>query len=243
MTDRVPLWAEQLAVFDTETTGVDTVHARIVSATVALLGPEGEVRERYDWLIDPGIEIPEAASRVHGITTEVARTSGVRARVGVEQVIERLFGMLGRGFPVVAYNAPFDLNLLRAEAERHDLTWPGTPSPVIDPLVIDKQVDRYRRGKRTLEVVAAHYGVSLGLAHDAGEDAIAAGRVAQTLARRYADVLPADAGTLHDAQVEWCAAQAANFQDYMRRVKDPSFVADGAWPLRVPERATTRVAT
>ncbi|MFC7765319.1 3'-5' exonuclease family protein [Leucobacter soli] len=108
----------------------------------------------------------------------------------------------------------------------------GAPLPVIDPLVIDKQVDRFRKGKRTLDVVTQHYGVALDTAHDAGEDAIAAGRVAQAIARRYASVLPGDVQQLHDEQVSWAAAQAANFQEYMRRVRDPQFVAEGAWPLR-----------
>lgn len=234
MADALPLWAENLAVFDTETTGVDTSQARIVSSTIALLGGGGEVVERYDWLIDPGVEIPEAAARVHGITTAVARESGVDAAVGVSQIVAQLGAMLGRGFPVVAYNAPFDLNLLRAESNRHGIAWPAPLSPVVDPLILDKQLDRYRKGKRTLEVVAGHYGVALGTAHDAGEDAIAAGRVAQAIARRYAQVLPDEITALHDAQVSWAAAQAANFQEYMRRVRDPNFVADGSWPLRSP---------
>lgn len=232
MTAAPPLWASRLAVFDTETTGIDPSRARVVSATIALIGQAGEVSERYDWLIDPGVEIPEGAARVHGITTEVARASGVTARIGVEQIIEQLFDMLERGFPVVVYNAPYDLTLLRAEADRHGLAWPGAPSPVIDPLVIDKHVDRFRRGKRTLDVVSEHYGVHLGTAHDAGEDAIAAGRVAQAIAARYAHVLPGESTELHTAQIEWAAAQAASFQEYMRRVKDPNFVAEGSWPLR-----------
>lgn len=232
MTNALPLWAERLAVFDTETTGVDTSQARVVSSTIALLGGDGEVLERYDWLIDPGVEIPEAAARVHGITTEVARASGVEARVGVGQIVAQLRSMIDRGFPIVAYNAPFDLTLLRAEAGRHTVEWPDAIAPVIDPLVIDKQCDRYRKGKRTLEVVASHYGVELGAAHDAGEDAIAAGRVAQALALRYAHVLPQQVMELHQAQIGWAAAHAASFQEYMRRVKDPAFVAEGAWPLR-----------
>lgn len=232
MTERLPLWAENLAVFDTETTGVDTAIARIVSSTIALIGPGGEVKERYDWLVDPGVEIPEAAARVHGITTEVARASGVQAAVGVSQIISHLLAMIDRGFPVVAYNAPFDLGLLRAEAARHDVPWPTEVAPVIDPLVLDKQFDRFRKGKRTLGVVTEHYGVELGVAHDAGEDAIAAGRLAQAIARKFAAVLPEDVAALHDAQVGWAAAQAENFQEYMRRVKDPSFIADGAWPFR-----------
>ncbi|MGO1538571.1 MAG: exonuclease domain-containing protein [Leucobacter sp.] len=232
MEQRLPLWAENVAVFDTETTGIDSYQDRIVSATVALLGPEGEVAERYDWLIDPGVPIPPEAARVHGISTEIARTSGVRAEIGVEQIIWQVAAMIERGFPLVAYNAPFDLTLLRAEAARHGIAWPDTLSPVIDPLIIDKQVDRFRKGKRTLEIVSAHYGVEIGNAHDAGDDAIAAGRVLQRIARTYATKLPSEITELHQQQVEWAAAQAENFQEYMRRVRDPSFIADGSWPLR-----------
>lgn len=232
MSAELPLWAANIAVFDTETTGIDTAHARIVSATVALLGLNGEVVERYDWLLDPGIEIPEQAARVHGITTEIARASGTDAAVGVQQIAQQLLEMLERGIPVVAYNAPFDLTLLAAEAARHGVAWPAEPSPVIDPLILDKQLDRFRKGKRTLEAVAPHYGVEIGTAHDAGDDAIAAGRVLQRIAVKYADKIPDDLGELHRAQVEWAAAQAANFQEYMRRVRDPGFVADGRWPVR-----------
>ena len=232
MNDALPLWASQLAVFDTETTGVDPRQARIVSASIALLGAEGEVLERYDWLVDPGVEIPAGAAQVHGITTEVARASGVEASVGVGQIVAQLHDMSERGFPIVVYNAPYDLSLLEAEAGRHGISWPGVPSPVIDPLVIDKQVDRYRKGKRTLEIVSEHYGVQLGSAHDAGEDAIAAGRVAQAIARRFPPSPPSEPPALHDAQTAWAAAQAENFQEYMRRVRDPHFIADGAWPVR-----------
>lgn len=232
MTNTLPLWAENIAVFDTETTGIDTANDRVVSSTIALLGKHGEVLERYDWLIDPGVEIPEAAANVHGITTEVARASGVETSVGIAQLVAQLASMIDRGFPLVAYNAPYDLTLLRAEAARNGVAWPKEIAPVIDPLVIDKQMDRYRKGKRTLEVVSAHYGVELGSAHDAGEDAIAAGRVLQALALRYAHALPAEIMQLHDAQVTWAANQAASFQEYMRRVRDPNFTAEGGWPIK-----------
>lgn len=232
MTGALPLWAESMATFDTETTGIDTNHARIVSCTIALLTATGEVSERYDWLIDPGIEIPEAAARVHGITTEVAKRSGVTSETGVTQIMHQLLSMADRGYPLVAFNAPYDFSLLKAEAGRHGIDWPADIGPVIDPLILDRQFDRFRKGKRTLEVVAAHYGVPLDAAHDAGEDAIAAGRVAQAIARKYASLLPESVTALHRAQIAWSAAQAENFQEYMRRVKDPAFVADGSWPVR-----------
>jgi len=225
-------WAHRLGVFDLETTGIDVRTSRIVSAHVGLIDANGEVVRRTDWLADPGIEIPAQASAVHGISTERARAEGRDAAVVVAEILAELKALIAAGIPIVIYNAPYDLSLLHHEAVRYGLEPLHEPAPVIDPLVIDKAVDRYRKGKRTLEAAAAHYGVELTDAHDAGADAIAAGRVAQALARAHGEKLLFEAIELHKLQVGWCEDQAASFQDYMRRTRDPAFTTSGAWPIR-----------
>lgn len=223
----------RISVFDLETTGVDVDTSRIVSACIAILEPSGAVVARWDWLADPGVEIPEGAAAVHGITTERARLEGRPAPVVVAEIAQTLRVIDGLGIPVVVYNAPYDLTLLDRECRRHKVEPLGEPAVVIDPLVLDKAVDRYRKGKRTLEVTARLYGVALDDAHDAGADAIAAGRVAQALVAAYPSELGVPLADLHRQQVTWYADQAASFQDYIRRVKgDESFVADDAWPQR-----------
>lgn len=225
-------WTDAVGVFDLETTGVDVSSDRIVSAHVGLLAADGTARESRSWLADPGIEIPEGATAVHGITTAHARTHGRLAADVVAEVIEALQRMFDAGTPVVAYNAPYDFSLLKYEALRHGIRPIADPSPVIDPLVLDKAHDRFRRGKRTLEVVAAHYAVALVGAHDAAADAIAAGRVAQALARRYELTGPAD--ELHTQQIGWARAQAESLTEYFISVGrlDPAESLDGAWPIR-----------
>lgn len=234
----------RLAVFDLETTGIDVETARIVSACVAVLEADGSVIDRWDWLADPGIEIPEGASAVHGITTERARALGRPASEVVGEITQTLRVLLGLGIPLVVYNAPYDLTLLARECSRHARTPLTAPSPVIDPLVLDKAVDRYRKGKRTLEVTAELYGVALDDAHDAGSDAIAAGRVAQSLARAYPEELDISPADLHGRQEVWFAEQAASFADYIRTVKgDDTFVSNESWPLRVSEHPTSVIDT
>jgi DNA polymerase III subunit epsilon len=225
-------WSDELAVFDLETTGIDVESCRIVTATVAVLGAEGNVVERADWLLNPGIEIPAGATNVHGITTEHALQHGQAAADGVAEIVATIRRHLDRGLPLVAYNAPYDLTLLNRESMRHGIPPLVTPSPVIDPLVIDKAVDRYRKGKRTLAVTSAFYGVTLEDAHDSGADAIAAGRVAPAIFRRHGGMLPRAISELHTLQVTWCREQAESFQEYMRRGRDPEFVAAGGWPVR-----------
>lgn len=227
------MWSQPLAVFDLETTGIDVTEARIVSAHISMIDPSGNVLGRDDWLADPGIEIPEMATAVHGITTERARAEGAPAVTVVEEILTVLRGVFGEGIPLVVYNAPYDLTLLNNEALRHGLEVIADPTPVIDPLVIDKALDRFRKGKRTLEAASAHYGVALTDAHDASADAIAAGRVAQAIARAHSAKIGAlTPQELHAQQVSWAAEQAASFQEYMRRSKNPDFIASGDWPTK-----------
>jgi DNA polymerase-3 subunit epsilon len=234
----------RLGVFDLETTGVDVDSSRIVSACIAVLDSDGLVVDRWDWLADPGIEIPDGAAAVHGITTERARAEGRPAVQVVTEIAQTLRVLFGLGMPVVVYNAPYDLSLLDRECRRHQLTPIDDPSPVLDPLVIDKAVDRFRKGKRTLEVTAGLYGVALDDAHDAGADAIAAGRVAQAILAAHPDELALPIEELHERQREWYAEQAASFQSYIRSVKgDESYVADTSWPLRPSEHPLSLLDT
>ena len=65
--------------FDTETTGVRALKDRLVTAALVLRIDGASYRSGVSapdqvatWLTDPGVEIPEQATAVHGITTEQA---------------------------------------------------------------------------------------------------------------------------------------------------------------------------
>jgi DNA polymerase-3 subunit epsilon len=230
----VPAWTRVIGVFDLETTGVDVRSDRIVTAHVGVLDATGRALDARDWLADPGIPIPEGAAAIHGISTARARAEGRAAWDVVAEVLDALRALFATGIPVVAYNAPFDFSLLKYEALRHGLIPIDAPAPVIDPLVVDKTYDRWRRGKRTLTAVAAHYAVRLDGAHEASADAIAAGRVAQALAVRFAPWLPETAAELHTRQIAWARAQAASLTEYFISIGrlDPDDHLDGSWPIR-----------
>ncbi|MER7797798.1 3'-5' exonuclease [Microbacterium sp. NPDC096154] len=227
-------WTSRVGVFDLETTGVDVVEDRIVTAYVGLLDSSGAIVHEEHWLADPGIDIPEGATEVHGITTAHARAEGRPACEVIAEVTAALRTLLSAGIPVVAYNAAYDFSLLKNECARHGIEGIESPAPVIDPLVIDKSCDRFRKGKRTLDVVAAHYAVPLESAHEASADAIAAGRVALALAERYADRLPDDPLELHTQQIDWAREQAESLTEHFIRIGrlEPSEALDGSWPVR-----------
>lgn len=228
-----PVWASRIAVFDTETTGLNLREARIVTACVVELDANGEpVGPALEWLADPEIEIPDVAAEVHGVTTEYAREHGRQASEVVAEIVAALRGFLDAGIPVVAYNAPYDFTILAHEAIRHGLEPIAAPSPVLDPLVIDKFVDQYRKGKRRLENAAIEYGVSLSDAHNATADAIAAGRVMQAIAKRHAAKLNMPIEQLHELQKGWADQQAESFADYLRRSGKPEAKAELGWPIK-----------
>lgn len=58
-----------LVFFDLETTGVNTTHDRIIEIYLIKLMPDGQEVHRRE-LINPGIPIPEGATKIHGITDE-----------------------------------------------------------------------------------------------------------------------------------------------------------------------------
>lgn len=225
-----------LAAFDLETTGTDVESDRIVTAAVVRLEPDGAVSAERTWLLDPGVAIPEQASAIHGISTDHAREFGVPASSAIEEITEAVAEILRSGTPLAVMNARYDLSLLDRECRRYGLESIterlGTvPSPVVDPLVIDKHVDKYRKGKRALHALCAHYGVSLEDAHDARADAVAAARVVQRMAEKHQPVGTMSLTDLHDLQVRAAAAQSASLQAYLRRTTNPTAVVEGAWPV------------
>jgi DNA polymerase-3 subunit epsilon len=225
-----------LGSYDCETTGRDPLEARLVSA--AFVTSDGR---RHDFLVDPGIEIPPDTTAVHGITTAYAREHGSSPAEALEQIAELLAGHLSAGLPLVVFNAPYDLTLLERELERHGLrplaARVGRIAPVIDPLVIDKAVDRFRKGKRNLEAQCAHYGVRIEGAHDAAVDAIAAMEVAKALATRYPEVGQATPEDLHRQQEAWKQASERDFAAYRER-RGEAHAPEPGWPVRVlPEHA------
>ncbi len=223
---------------DTETTGADPFHDRLVTAALVLRpGGAGEngPDEPRTWLADPGVAIPEGATRIHGITTDKARGEGRPIVEVLDEVADALVEHWSQGLPVVIFNAPFDLTVINEELRRHGLgsleeRLGGAPAPVIDPLVLDHALDRYRRGKRTLAAMTAVYQVTAtGNAHTAEVDVAMMLDVLAEMAARYPKAASMDAAQLHDYQVAEHRKWADNFGSWLRSKGKRDYVSR-AWP-------------
>lgn len=226
--------------FDIESTGVDVENDRIVTAAIVRIEP-GCHPLTTTWLANPGIDIPQGATDVHGITTEKARAEGEDPATVLRQLLVHLVAARGNT-PIVTMNGSYDLTLLDRELRRHGLGPLPDLRPVIDVRVLDKAADPYRRGGRKLTDLCVAYSVKLDLAHDAGGDALGALRVAWAIAQRYPE-LQIDPLALHERQIRWHARQVADFAAYRRRQGRPLDDENGEWPVRsLPEaRDTTRL--
>ncbi len=230
-------WATTpLAGFDTETTGVDVESDRIVTAAIARDMPGVETHP-WSALVDPQVDIPDAATAIHGITTEKARQFGLHPAEAVGEVVDRLAAVWAAGAPVVGFNVAYDLTLLDRESRR----WLGEPlvigGAVLDPLVIDRRVDRYRKGSRTLAAVCAQYGVPAdpGGGHDAVADASQAVRLLRAVLALSSFAW--DPATFTPAELStWCgrthADWATQFASYLRSQGRTDDLPDPAWPVR-----------
>jgi DNA polymerase III epsilon subunit family exonuclease len=114
-------------VFDTETTGLTSAD-RLVEIAVAELSItlEKKCLLSFSSLIHPkGVEIPRAATRIHGITNAMLQDAPHfrAAWKGFEEYIKH--ASEGRGRPIlVAHNLPFDLRFIKEELKRIDSELP-----------------------------------------------------------------------------------------------------------------------
>ena len=217
--------ASRMLAFDLETTSANPKQARIV--TSALVRIDGRDVQKIEHLADPGIEIPQEATNVHGITTEKARAEGRPHEVVLKETVEAIKAAWEDGLTLIVYNAAFDLTVLRSLTG--DFTVTG---PVYDPYVIDRVSDKWRKGKRTLGAVCEHYGVELGNAHEATADALAAARVAWKQVRQhFPNLAQMEENELMEFQaVKWYEDRVA-FKKYLEgKGRDASDVST-AWPL------------
>lgn len=223
--------------FDTETTGVRVHSDRIVTAAlVERTGTGATTTTVTTWLADPGVEIPDAAAAIHGVTTQIARRDGRPAADVVDEIAQRLADAQRAGVPVVAFNAAFDLTILDAELARYGLpTLPerlGRPvGPVLDPLVLDRGVDRYRKGKRTLTDLCAHYRVATeDELHRADADVAATLDVLAAIAARYTELQKMTLDELHAWQVTKHRDWARNFNQWLESRGRTADVSEH-WPV------------
>lgn len=220
-----------LLVFDTETTGVDVHKDYIVQLSAQVIKPDGSPLKKWNWVLDNGVDIPEEASAIHGISTEMASTHGEDPKKALIEFLRVVQRALEQGIPLVAYNLSFDLTLLDTNYRRYDIDSSFGEkvkrfAHLYDPLVVDRYQDRYRRGSRKLEAVCGHYGIPFNPeeAHEASYDVQKTAELALKMIEYFGPISNQEQAKAHRA---W----ATNFEQFLRRSK-PNERVNKDWPLQ-----------
>lgn len=102
----------KVAIVDVETTGTSFLNDKIIEIGIVIAeycpqtGQVYRVLEAYDALEDPGISIPAASTKIHGITNEM-----VQGKRFIDEEIQELVKDVSL---VIAHNATFDRCFLEA---------------------------------------------------------------------------------------------------------------------------------
>ncbi|MFI7628448.1 exonuclease domain-containing protein [Microbispora rosea] len=193
----------RLAPFDLETTSPDPEDARIVEAYIGRVGGGLDPIDPPGYLVNPGVEVPEEAAKVHGYTTEHLAEHGDPADTAVHAIAAWVADAINEGIPLVGQNIRYDLTILDRECRRHNLPTVedrtgGELGPVIDTYVLSKYLDPWRKrvsaeqGAHVLKTTAQVFGVEWNdeEAHGARYDALIAARVAWCMGRHAHRPLP-----------------------------------------------------
>lgn len=200
--------------FDTETTGVEVSADRIVSAAAVEFRDGVEASSR-EWLIKVDVQIPQAASAVHGITDQMSQSQGLVQVEALGAISEYL---VSSKLPVVCFNSQFDRTILDSNLER---VGHQPLSGVVDicPYVIDKHMDKYVKGKaqRRLQPTVARYGLELNEAdwHGALADARITGLLMLAQHSRYPQLFISEPGELGHLVELWRKEQDASFKAWL----------------------------
>lgn len=172
----------EFVVYDTETTGLDTLNDRIVQicAKRCKAREDGTVEVMATLLtyVKPCVPIGEKASKVSGITMDT-----VKDAPSEETVFPEIYEFFGR-LPVCGYNIDsYDNHLMGAMYARYGKRF----EPVVSLDVLEMARDVIpAKEKRNLSSIAAMYGVDGGSrAHDAGGDVDMCVRVLQCMREEY----------------------------------------------------------
>ena len=221
---------KSILVWDTETTGTDVEKDRILTCYAMLKGIDGTLIKEWSWTIDPGVPVDPKASEIHGMTTAWIQENGRKdAKQAIEEIYDVLVDAVNEGVPIVAYNQPFDLTLLDREMTRHGyvngVKWVVDNGLFFDPIVFDRAVDKYRKGKRKLMNVAGAYGIELDESrlHEAQYDVEVTSKLTWVLFQRKCK------WTLEELQPllkKWKKEQAESLQSHF--AKTGKFNDDGS---------------
>jgi len=223
-----------MIAFDLETTGVDVLHDEPVS--YALTTEDGQL-SIYE-LVRPNVPVSPEAEQVHHITADMLASPDVRPLEDALKIIgNKLVQYSHASIPVVGMNLGFDLTITDRLLKTHfgkGLVEAGWRGPIIDVMVLDRTLDKFRRGKRTLTALCETYEVECTNAHNALADARVGFPLARAIFERYDSMLcTMTSEELLNYQDRSYRSNAHSLNDYRLKQGQEPITLYETWPILV----------
>lgn len=212
-----------IVAFDTETTGLDPDEDEIVTASI--VKQVGKEYESTDWLLVTKKESSEEAFDKHSIDRNTQLEEGEDYASSIQDIAKELL----EADLVITANGAFDMTMLQKSLDRYvsGHSFDLSKVKMVDVQVIDKYIDKYRKGSRKLEDLAKHYGVGQSdKYHDASYDAFITYKVFIKQVPEIKD-FGISIDNLHVICEREYNYQKKNLASYFKRVNKTAKVAQG----------------
>ena len=143
-------------VFDVETTGLNAGLKDSIIEIGAVKIKDGEVIDRFNELINPGIKLSKKIVEITAITDEM-----LKSKPSEEEVIKEFKDWI-EDFPLVAHNAKFDSSMLEAAYHKYNLG--EFSNPLIDTLELSRTLER-DYSKHSLSALVKRYNIPFDEEH------------------------------------------------------------------------------
>ncbi|MDH3004758.1 MAG: 3'-5' exonuclease [Candidatus Shikimatogenerans sp. JK-2022] len=163
-----------LCFIDIEATGLDLIKDRIIQIYILKILPNGK-KIKKNWLINPGIVIPNKSYLIHGINNE-----DIKKKPFFKSVAHSIFNTI-KNSDLVGYNSyKFDIPILAEEMIRNNISFDYKLHNYIDIQII-----YHKMVPRNLSAAYKYYCKKKLISHIAKNDVIATYEIFKSQIKKY----------------------------------------------------------
>lgn len=168
-------------IFDTETTGIplhptarDDVQPRMIEWGGMLVNSDGEILEKWETLINPGVVIPDGTKRGKLLDAAgINKLTGINVdelwiQPGFREAAATIACFFHDADRVIAHNLPFDLTMMEMEIDRAGIA--AWPMPKDQVCTVQEHIPEFGYRVREKDLYEYYTGQPLAQTHRALDD-------------------------------------------------------------------------